>query len=84
MARKVSEAFSVLVNNELPLGDVETALASAVALPANGQPAVYTIVASRSHNTPETDVFIEEKKRTRNGWTGKFRKLDQTLPCGRR
>ena len=60
-------SFSVLVNNELPLGDVEAALASAVALPANGQPAVYTIVASRSHNTPETDVLLKKKKRTRNG-----------------
>lgn len=56
-------SFSLVVKGDLSLSDVESAIASAAALPASGQPLVYTIVASRSHNTPETDVFIEEKRK---------------------
>ncbi len=35
---------------------------SAVSLTDLDYPAVYTIVASRSHNTPETDAFVKEKE----------------------
>src|SRR5947199_9710708 len=35
----------------------------ATALPALKQTPNYTVVASRSHNTPETEAFIDEKRR---------------------
>lgn len=54
-------SFSLEVNGNIE--DAETLLSSAAVLPANAEPAVYTIVASRSHNTPETEVFIESKRR---------------------
>ena len=31
-------------------------------LPDASSPSVYTVVASRSHNTPETENFIEERR----------------------
>lgn len=43
--------------------DIAAIIDNAKALPLNGQPSVYTVVASRSHNTPETEVFIEEKRK---------------------
>ena len=56
-------SFAVTVTEELNADNLESILANATALPGNSEPAVYTIVASRSHNTPETEVFIEEKRK---------------------
>ena len=56
-------SFAVTVSEELTADNLEAVLAGATALPGNDKPAVYTIVASRSHNTPETEVFIEEKRK---------------------
>ena len=56
-------SFAVTVTEELNADNLESILANATALPGNSAPEVYTIVASRSHNTPETEVFIEEKRK---------------------
>lgn len=42
---------------------IEDYINSASKLPDAQAPAVYTVVASRSHNTPETENFIEEKRK---------------------
>lgn len=42
---------------------VESYMASAEKIPGADVPGVYTVVASRSHNTPETENFIEEKRK---------------------
>lgn len=52
-------SFIVNANGE----NAEELMAKATPIPAATAPAVYTIVASRSHNTPETEVFIEEKRK---------------------
>lgn len=52
-----------VISNHTNTEDVDTIIDTAKALPLNGQPSVYTVVASRSHNTPETEVFIDEKRK---------------------
>lgn len=53
----------------LELGGVEVSLspaeiiAQATLLPSAKGMEVYTVVASRSHNTPETEAFIDEKRK---------------------
>lgn len=42
---------------------VEDYINAAEKLPETSASSVYTIVASRSHNTPETEAFIEEKRK---------------------
>jgi 3'(2'), 5'-bisphosphate nucleotidase len=56
-------SFCTTVSESLSVANVERFLASAKHLPDASQPAVYTVVASRSHNTPETEAFIEEKRK---------------------
>jgi len=41
----------------------EEIIAQAKPLPSAQDIAVYTVVASRSHNTPETEAFIDEKRK---------------------
>lgn len=48
-------------NNEN--GSTEDAIANAAKLPSATGPEQYTVVASRSHNTPETEAFIEERRK---------------------
>jgi len=55
-------SYAVTLTDELTAENLATVLEGATALPGNGKPAVYTIVASRSHNSPETEVFIAAKK----------------------
>ena len=43
--------------------DVEKLQSNAVRLPLSPEDKMYTIVASRSHNTPETEEFIEVKRK---------------------
>jgi 3'(2'), 5'-bisphosphate nucleotidase len=43
--------------------DPEEIITHAKPLPSTQAAEVYTVVASRSHNTPETEQFIEEKRR---------------------
>lgn len=43
--------------------DVENIIEKAEKIPVAAKPLVYTVVASRSHNTPETQSFIEDRKR---------------------
>ena len=38
-------------------------ISSATKLPGTETPRQYTIVASRSHSTPETEAFVEDKKK---------------------
>lgn len=56
-------SFSTTVSHDFSKENVEDIFRQANALPSSQQPAVYTVVASRSHNTPETDAFIEEKRK---------------------
>lgn len=49
--------------NALAAADVEHILNNAQQLPLQTAYNTYTVVASKSHNTPETDAFIEEKKK---------------------
>ncbi|HVX52557.1 MAG TPA: 3'(2'),5'-bisphosphate nucleotidase CysQ [Chitinophagaceae bacterium] len=46
--------------------DVDAILQASQKLPLHRNNNAYTIVASKSHNTPETDAFIEEKKKKYN------------------
>jgi len=56
-------SYSVTVSEELTTDNLQEVLSTATVLPWNNQPALYTVVASRSHNSPETEVFIEEKRK---------------------
>lgn len=49
-----ADATSLEIDNKLEKGQ---------AIPLAEIPTHYTVVASRSHNTPETDAFIEERKK---------------------
>lgn len=55
-----SYSFMVDKNNNKP---VEEYMSSAEKLPGAADSSVYTVVASRSHNTPETETFIDEKRK---------------------
>jgi len=50
--------------NEHTERSLEEQIERALPLPLHTNGSVYTIVASRSHNTPETESFIEEKRKT--------------------
>lgn len=56
---KGSFAFTVDNTASTPIEDY---MQNAEKLPVAKTPSVYTLVASRSHNTPETENFIEEKR----------------------
>jgi 3'(2'), 5'-bisphosphate nucleotidase len=51
----ISKHFSAVALNDV--------FENATALPSAQKPAIYTVVASRSHNTAETDAFIDEKRK---------------------
>lgn len=55
-----SYSFNV---NESEGKSLQEMINSAKRLPENASEGVYTIVASRSHSTPETESFIEDKKK---------------------
>src|SRR5262249_7406141 len=59
-ANKGSFAFTF---NEGENKSVEEYMNQAEKLPDVATPEVYTVVASRSHNTPETESFIEERRK---------------------
>lgn len=42
---------------------IDLELEKAITIPSAQLPSKYTVVASRSHNTPETDAFIEDRKK---------------------
>lgn len=48
--------------NELETKTLEDCIAKATQLPESAAPEIYSIVASRSHNSPETEAFIAERK----------------------
>jgi 3'(2'), 5'-bisphosphate nucleotidase len=56
-------SFSATIDGDLTADTIDSMLDNAILLPAGEQPSVYTVVASRSHNTQETEAFIEEKKK---------------------
>lgn len=56
-------SHAVTINEEVSAANIEDILSIATTLPGAEQPKVYTVVASRSHNTPETEAFIEEKRK---------------------
>jgi 3'(2'), 5'-bisphosphate nucleotidase len=49
--------------NEIDERPIEEYMNGAEKLPEASAPEIYTVVASRSHNTPETENFIEEKRK---------------------
>ncbi len=57
---KGSFCFTLNGANEKSIDEI---IGSAKKLPLLPKPHVYTVVASRSHNTPETETFIEERKK---------------------
>lgn len=56
-------SFTATVPRDFSPDKVEGVFQSATGLPSSKMPPVYTVVASRSHNTPETEAFIEEKRK---------------------
>lgn len=56
-------SFCTTVSKSLSADNIDDVFQTATVLPASQQPAVFTVVASRSHNTPETEAFIEEKRK---------------------
>lgn len=59
---KEEGSFSFIINKD-DNKTVEDYIKSAVKLPDASAPSKYTVVASRSHNTPETEEFINEKRK---------------------
>ncbi len=59
------EAGSFMAN--IPAGaatfEIDLQLSKSKVIPVAQMPTQYTVVASRSHNTPETDAFIESRKK---------------------
>lgn len=55
-------SFSFTIQNE-ETKSIEELMENATKLPVKQDAEKYTIVASRSHNTPETEAFIEEKRK---------------------
>jgi 3'(2'), 5'-bisphosphate nucleotidase len=49
--------------NENEGKSIETYISNAEKLPEATPPEIYTVVASRSHNTPETEEFIDERRK---------------------
>jgi 3'(2'), 5'-bisphosphate nucleotidase len=58
-----NEGSFVFTFNEADGKTVDDYISSAEKLPDASLPSVYTVVASRSHNTPETENFIEERRK---------------------
>lgn len=56
-------SHAVTIAEEVTADNLDRILSTAKLLPGSEKPAVYTVVASRSHNTPETEAFIEEKRK---------------------
>ena len=57
-----SGSYSIEINDDNK-NDVEALQNNASPLPAQNAAGVYTVVASRSHNTPETEEFIDAKRK---------------------
>ena len=57
-----SGSYSIEINDDNKK-DVEALQNNASTLPAQNAAGVYTVVASRSHNTPETEEFIDAKRK---------------------
>jgi len=49
--------------NEKEGKSIEACISNAEKLPGSQAPEIYTVVASRSHNTPETEEFIDERRK---------------------
>jgi 3'(2'), 5'-bisphosphate nucleotidase len=58
-----NEGSFVFTFNEADEKSVDEYISDAEKLPDASLPEVYTVVASRSHNTPETENFIEERRK---------------------
>lgn len=56
-------SFKATVEKSFKEEDVAALMQNAEKLPVKKKTSVYTIVASRSHNTAETEAFIEEKRK---------------------
>jgi 3'(2'), 5'-bisphosphate nucleotidase len=56
-------SFCITILKNFAVDSLDSVFQNAMPLPSAQQPAVYTVVASRSHNTPETDAFIDEKRK---------------------
>ncbi|MEP6846212.1 MAG: 3'(2'),5'-bisphosphate nucleotidase CysQ [Panacibacter sp.] len=56
-------SYVVTITGDVSADNIESILIGATVLPGSAKPSVYTVVASRSHNTAETEAFIEEKRK---------------------
>ncbi len=56
-------SFMANIPAEASISEIDLQLEKGSSIPGAHLPAHYTVVASRSHNTPETDAFIENKKK---------------------
>lgn len=56
-------SYKATVEKTFNESNLAALMQNAEKLPLKSESSVYSIVASRSHNTPETDAFIEEKRK---------------------
>lgn len=55
-------SFIVNIADDASDAEIDIAIKQSQSIPSSALPAQYTVVASRSHNTPETEAFIEARK----------------------
>ncbi|MBS1729237.1 MAG: 3'(2'),5'-bisphosphate nucleotidase CysQ [Bacteroidetes bacterium] len=56
-------SFQVKLPQNATASEIDSQLNHSEKLPAANNTVPYTVVASRSHNTPETDAFIDDRKK---------------------
>ncbi len=56
-------SFMANIQSDATTSEIDQAIEKGNSIPVAQLPAQYTVVASRSHNTPETDAFIESRKK---------------------
>jgi len=55
-------SYKIVLEDNFSEKDIDTLIERSTLLTDSSYPAIYTIVASRSHSTPETDEFVSQKK----------------------
>ncbi len=55
-------SYKIALDGDIAEGQLNTLIEKATSLTDNEYPAIYTIVASRSHSTKETEDFVNQKK----------------------
>jgi len=55
-------SYKIALDGDIIESDLDTVIKRATSLVENDYPSIYTIVASRSHSTKETEDFVSQKK----------------------